>query len=337
MKIICRTPVRVNLANGGDTDYYINQIGWGCVINATLSSHFYEFEINDQHKSKIDIIDYFNPNNLNRTYYLESNVSELDLIKATLKRLQIPSNYSFALRTNVPMKSGLGGSSTLHIAMIATMLKLKNQNLNQNKIAQLAYQIERNDMNILGGYQDQYAAAYGKGFNYMEFKNKIIVQNLKLPEKTIKQLENNLLIYYLKKRDISGSEIHKKQKSDSTNQEIKKLLIQKRTNVKKIKQALQKGKLDEFGKLLMKEGKLKNKITGKKASNFAENIIEKALNAGATGYKISGAGGGGCITLYTPKKYTDQVKSVITPNEAKELKFRFQRNFEPGIILKNLK
>ncbi len=337
MRIICRSPVRVNLANGGDTDYYVEQIGWGCIISVTLSSHFYEFEINDEGEAKIDIVDYFNPSNLNRTHFLESNVSELDLLKATLNYLNLPFDNSFILRTNVPMQSGLGGSSSLNVAMFASMLKFKEQKFTPHKIAEMSYDLERNCLNVPGGYQDQFAAAYGGGFNYMEFKEgKVGVENLNLPEETIKKLENNILIYFLQNREVSGSEVHNCQKKEAEkNPElIKKLLIEKRVNAMNIKKALQEGRLDDFGRLLQKEGEIKNKMTGEKGCSFAKDLMQQALDTGALGCKISGAGGGGCVLFYVPNDKINKVKEVLSNAGALEMRFRFQRQHELGIMLK---
>lgn len=337
MRIICRSPVRVNLANGGDTDYYVEQIGWGCIISVTLSSHFYEFEINDEGDAKIDIVDYFNPSNLNRTHFLDSNVSELDLLKSTLKYLDLPFDNSFILRTNVPMQAGLGGSSSLNIAMLASMLKFKEQDFTPHQIAEMSYDLERNHLNVPGGYQDQFAAAYGGGFNYMEFKEgKVGVENLKLPEETIKKLENNILIYFLQNREVSGTEVHncQKREAEKNPEMIKKLLIEKRVNTMDIKKALQEGRLDDFGILLQKEGEIKNKLTGDKGCSFAKDLMKEALQAGALGCKISGAGGGGCVLFYVPDDKINKVKEVLTKAGALEMRFRFQRQYESGIMLK---
>ena len=325
------------MGNGGDTDYYIDEIGWGCVLNVTLSSHFYEFEINDKNEAKIDIIDYFNNENPNRTHFLESNVSELDLLKATLKTVGLRFNNSFILRTNVPMQSGLGGSSSLNVAMIASMLHFQGKSFTPQSVGGMAYHIERDVMAVPGGYQDQYAAAFGKGFNYMTFeKGKVSVESLNLPEKIIDQLEKNIFIYYLAKREVTGSDVHKAQeKSIKKNpEEVKRLLMEKRNNAVKIKDALVKGKLDEFGKLLMKEGDIKAKITGKSGCGFAENIMKKAMKAGAYGGKVSGACGGGCILFYVPDKKIETFKEKMKESNALPLHFRFQRPHEPGIMIK---
>tara|TARA_Y100000310_G_scaffold281278_1_gene301654 strand:+ start:1825 stop:2847 length:1023 start_codon:yes stop_codon:yes gene_type:complete len=337
MKIVCRTPVRVSLGNGGDTDYYTKEIGWGCVLNVTLASHFYEFEINDNNDKKIDIVDYFDLNNLNRTHLLESDVSELDLLKATLKELNHSLPNSYVVRTNVPMKAGLGGSSSLNVGMIAVLLQLQEKEIDPERIAAIAYDIERKRMGIPGGYQDQYAAACGCGFNFMTFKpEKVEVENLNLSEETIKKLEKRIVMYYLAKRGASGSSIHDHQKKNAEQnpEEVKRLLIEKRDNAVKIKEALLKGNLDEFGERLKKEGDIKNKITGKSGSGFATKIIENGYSYGALGSKFSGAGGGGCVMFYVPENKIDSFKEKMAKEGVMEMHYRFQRGFEKGITLK---
>ena len=201
MKVICRVPVRINLANGGDTDYYIKEAGWGCVVNATLSSHFYEVELNEDNNFKMDIVDYFDyAHNMNRTYKLDSDFSELDLLKASLKETGFNGRNSFVSRTNVPMQSGLGGSSSVCVAILSAIKHYRNEQISPHEIASMAYSIERNRLNVPGGYQDQYAAAFGAGFNYMEFRNDgVSVENLNLSDEVIEKLEKNLVLYYISK------------------------------------------------------------------------------------------------------------------------------------------
>lgn len=339
MKIICRTPVRINLANGGDTDYYLKEIGWGCVVNATLASHFYEFAINDDENATLDVVDYFDYiANPNRTYRLESNVSELDLLKTTMKELNVDIKNSFTLRTNVPMQSGLGGSSALNVAMISALLHQKGETIVPHKVAALSYDIERNKMNVPGGYQDQYAAAYGSGFNYMEFRSEgVNVSHMEISEDVLERLEKNLLLFYIAKRKFSGSKMHDLQKetAEKDPEKVKALLLEKRDNALAIKEALLSGNLDKFGKLLLKEGQIKNKLSGS-GNEFFESIMQLALENGALGGKISGAGSGGCMFFYVPDDKIEGFRNAIASTGALEMNYRFQRSYEPGILLKML-
>lgn len=351
MKIISRTPVRINLANGGDTDYYIKETGWGCVINATLSSHFYEVELNENNDFKLDVVDYFDYlDNMNRSYKIDSDFSELELLKACLKELNFSGKNSFVLRTNVPMQSGLGGSSSVAISIVAAIMHRNLVGIEPSKIASLAYCLERNGLNVPGGYQDQYAAAYGGGFNYMEFRPQnstianfkqafVEVENLKLKEDIIRRLENNILLFYLRKRPVSGTEVHKSQeekaRQDPAN--IREVLIKKRDNALKIKAALIKGNLDEFGLLLRKEGELKNQLSSKISNDYTDKIMNSALNNGALGGKISGAGSGGCMFFYVKEGSKDKLRRILSSYNAIEMNFRFQRGHEPGIMIREIK
>lgn len=341
MKIISRTPVRINLANGGDTDYYIKETGWGCVVNATLSSHFYEVELNENQDSMLEIIDYFDYlENMNRNYHRESDFSELDLLKATLKKFTFTGKNSFILRTNVPMQSGLGGSSSLATALIGAIKYYNHLEINPQEVASQAYELERIGLNIPGGYQDQYAAAFGKGFNYMEFReNNVQVENLRLNEDTIRKLESNILLFYLRKRHVSGTEVHKSQEEKAKQEpsKIKEIIIQKRDNALKIKAALIKGNLDEFGLLLRKECELKNQLSSKISNDYTEKIINLALDNGALGGKISGAGSGGCMFFYVKDDSKDKLRRLLSSYNAIEMNFRFQRSYENGIMIREIK
>ena len=340
MKVICRVPVRINLANGGDTDYYIKEAGWGCVVNATLSSHFYEVELNEDNNFKMDIVDYFDyAHNMNRTYKLDSDFSELDLLKASLKETGFNGRNSFVSRTNVPMQSGLGGSSSVCVAILSAIKHYRNEQISPHEIASMAYSIERNRLNVPGGYQDQYAAAFGAGFNYMEFRNDgVSVENLNLSDEVIEKLEKNLVLYYISKRSVSGTEVHKaqEQKAALEWEQVKSLLIQKRENAVKIKAALLSGDLSQFASLLKIDGELKNKLSPKASNEFIDSLMEIAYSNGAIGGKISGAGSGGCMFFYVPEEKQLQFKQAMDNSGAIEMNYRFQRSYEPGILLKKL-
>jgi D-glycero-alpha-D-manno-heptose-7-phosphate kinase len=332
-------PVRISLANGGDTDDYIKQIGNGFVLNATLESHYYKCSLIPKDFGSIIV-------NTNNLYDCESNSYEIknlsldgsksDLIKATLKRLNPKFKGDIVIETNVPMTSGMGGSSSLNVALIEALYKFDNQEYDKEEVARLAYDIERNDLGIKGGYQDQWAASYRGGINLMEFTlDGVKVNNLPLSEEIISKLENNLLLLYLEPRMSSGSDIHADQCSriEKNPEKIKEILIHKRMNTLQAKEALLNGELDNFGYLLHKDFELKKELSSKVTTAFVDDVYNTALIHGALGGRVSGAGAGGVAFFYCPEDTKEDVSLALKQKGALVMPFKFERQKEKPVKL----
>jgi D-glycero-alpha-D-manno-heptose-7-phosphate kinase len=174
--------------------------------------------------------------------------------------------------------------------------------LGEYDIARLAYDIERKDLQLAGGKQDQYAATFG-GVNFMEFysDDKVIVNPLRIKPEYLHELENNLLLFYTDSTRESSNIIKEQQKnvaeSDPRSLEA---MHQLKEQSRMMKEALLQGRLDEIGQIL-NFGFQQKRLMAKNISNSRiEEIYEAALDAGATGGKISGAGGGGFMIFYCP-------------------------------------
>src|SRR3989338_2685757 len=213
--ITTRCPARISFGNGGDTDYYIKEIGWGCIVNATLSSLYFECKINGKEERAIiynDHLEKSSEKTILQNLKLEGD--KLDLIKATISYLNPYFKKSIEINTNIPKESGLGGSSTLNVALALALLKDKGELTNPEELAKITYYIERKILQVEGGYQDQWAAAYGRGLNLMIFKNKRVeVVPIKITKDTIRKLEENSILVYFSQRRDSGKEIHKDQEN----------------------------------------------------------------------------------------------------------------------------
>jgi D-glycero-alpha-D-manno-heptose-7-phosphate kinase len=173
--------------------------------------------------------------------------------------------------------------------------------LGEYEIAHLAYEIERNDLGFTGGKQDQYAATFG-GFNFMEFHNgNVIVNPLRIKREYINELQLNILLFYtgtsrLSSKIIDAQIANVNAKKEQSLEAMHKLKEQALL----MKEALLKGKLDEIGEILNYGWQSKKLMTNEISNALIDEMYEEALKAGATGGKISGAGGGGFMMLYCP-------------------------------------
>ncbi|PZP51400.1 MAG: dehydrogenase [Pseudopedobacter saltans] len=309
-----KAPLRIGLAGGGtDVSPYSDLYG-GAILNITLSLYAHaNIEPTDDGKITVCALD----RNESETYdwQLELPINgHLDLLKGVYNRIQ--KDYGISVNglrlstyVDAPAGSGLGTSSTLVVAIIGAFAEMLKLPLGEYDIAHYAYDIERNDLHLSGGKQDQYAATFG-GCNFMEFyaDDKVIVNPLRIREEYVNELENNLVLYYTSTSRESAKIIEEQQKNVRSNNEKS---IEAMHNLKKqavmLKEALLKGDLNSFGKILDFGFQQKKQMAANISNSFMDDIYETAIKAGATGGKISGAGGGGFMTFYCPNNTRYQV------------------------------
>ncbi|MBS1661088.1 MAG: dehydrogenase, partial [Bacteroidetes bacterium] len=203
--------------------------------------------------------------------------------------------------------------STLVVAIIGVFVELLKLPLGEYDIAHLAYDIERNDLKMAGGRQDQYAATFG-GVNYMEFykDDKVIVNPLRVKQQYLFELENNLLLYYTDTSRESAKiiEVQSRNVIDKKEKSIE-AMHQLKQQAQLMKEALLRGRIHEIGEILDFGFQQKKKMAEGISNEHINNIYEQAKQAGATGGKISGAGGGGFMTFYCPAISKYKVMEVL--------------------------
>lgn len=329
LTIRAKAPLRISFAGGGtDVPPYPEREG-GCVLNATIDS-FAWGSLRPRTDSKIKLESADLGIRLDYTVHSEMELNgELDLVKAAIKRFNANSGYGFDvfLHCDAPPGSGLGSSSALMVALVGLVKEFKNLPLTPYEIADLAYVIEREDLEIKGGLQDQYAATFG-GFNFIEFmKDRVIVNPLRISNDTMNELEHNLLLCYTGKTRRSD-EIIRDQTSrfERNNTETTTALNEQKHVAVEMKNALLRGWLDDFGKLLHTVWESKKRISPRISNSRIDEIYSEARKHGAIGGKITGAGGGGYLLFYClfDKKHivAERLREIgVTPAE-----FAFERN-----------
>jgi D-glycero-alpha-D-manno-heptose-7-phosphate kinase len=302
-----KAPLRIGLAGGGtDVSPYSDLYG-GAILNATLS--LYANATIEPLNENIIIMETIDRNEEQRFDWNDQLPvdGKLDLLKGVYNRIQKDygiKKQGFRLSTYVdaPAGSGLGTSSTLVVAIIGAFTEMLRLPFGEYDMAHYAYEIERKDLNLAGGKQDQYAATFG-GVNYMEFYDgdKVIVNPLRIKQQYLFELENNLLLYYTSTSRESANIITKQSKNVTDKKESSiEAMHQLKEQARLMKEALLRGKLNEIGEIL-DFGFQQKRLMAEGISNPAiEEIYESAKKAGATGGKISGAGGGGFMIFYCP-------------------------------------
>jgi len=302
-----RAPLRIGLAGGGtDVSPYSDEFG-GAILNTTISQYaLASIEPIEENGIILQALDRKEEQRFEWSSELPIN-GTLDLLKGVYNRIQkdygLPlTNFRLSTYVDAPAGSGLGTSSTLVVAIIGAFAEMLKLPLGEYDIAHYAFEIERQDLGLAGGKQDQYAATFG-GVNFMEFYggDKVIVNPLRIKQEYLSELENNLVLYFTSTSRESATIIKEQQKNVlDKNEKSIEAMHQLKEQARMMKEALLKGRLHEFGEVLDFGFQQKRKMAHNISNLHIENIYEAAKKAGATGGKISGAGGGGFMTFYCP-------------------------------------
>jgi D-glycero-alpha-D-manno-heptose-7-phosphate kinase len=312
-----KAPLRIGLAGGGtDVSPYSDEFG-GAILNATLSLNAYaSIEPMQEGGIVIEALDRKEKQRFEWANELPIN-GTLDLLKGVYNRIQkdygiTQKNFKLSTYVDAPAGSGLGTSSTLVVAILGAFVEMLNLPLGDYDIAHYAYEIERNDLQLAGGKQDQYAATFG-GVNFMEFfGDRVIVNPLRIRQEYINELENNLLLYFTSTSRESATIIKEQQKNVTQKKESSiEAMHQLKEQAKMMKEALLRGNLNEIGHILDFGFEQKRKMAHNISNEAIENIYEAAKKSGATGGKISGAGGGGFMIFYCPGNSRYQVMETL--------------------------
>ncbi len=301
-----KAPLRIGLAGGGtDVSPYSDQFG-GAVLNTTISlSAYASIEPLNENRIIVEALDRNEKQEFDLLPKLPID-GTLDLLKGVYNRIQkdhasqIPG-FRLSTFVDAPAGSGLGTSSTLVVAILGAFVEMLKLQLDEYKIAQYAYDIERNDLQLAGGKQDQYAATFG-GVNFMEFAgDKVIVNPLRIKPEYLNELENNLVLFFTATSRESALIIKEQvQNVENKNEKSIEAMHHLKDQARMMKEALLQGKLDEIGVILDYGFEQKKMMAANISNSNIEKIYNAAKNAGALGGKISGAGGGGFMIFYCP-------------------------------------
>lgn len=302
-----RAPLRIGLAGGGtDVSPYSDLYG-GAILNATISLYANaSIEPIEENAIIVQALDRREEQRFEWNNQLPIN-GKLDLLKGVYNRIQhdfgVPlTGFRLSTYVDAPAGSGLGTSSTLVVAIIGAFYEMLRLPLGEYDIAHYAYEIERNDLKLAGGKQDQYAATFG-GVNFMEFYegDKVIVNPLRIKQQYLNELENNLVLYFTSTSRESADIIKEQVKNvNQKNEKSIEAMHQLKEQARMMKEALLKGRLHEFGEILDFGFEQKRQMAANISNSSLDEIYYAAKRSGATGGKISGAGGGGFMIFYCP-------------------------------------
>ena len=328
MIIRSKAPLRLGLAGGGsDVSPYSDLYG-GLILNATINlSAYCTIETTEGDMVRVDAYDADAHVDCPMGLTLEGAP---DLVRGVYNRVvsdfgPVPSAFRITTSNDAPAGSGLGTSSTMVVCILKCFAEWMNLPMGDYEIARLAYEIERKDLALAGGKQDQYAAAFG-GFNFMEFlQNDIVIVNpLKIKGWIVDELESSMVLYYTGRSRSSAAIISEQQRNTSTGNAV---AIHAMNRIKQssidMKLALLKGDMTEFGRILGQAWEDKKKMAGAISNPIIQEAFDTALAAGAVAGKVSGAGGGGFMMLMVPPTRKTAVVKALEKLPGQVVPFQF--------------
>jgi D-glycero-alpha-D-manno-heptose-7-phosphate kinase len=331
MTVRSRAPLRLGLAGGGtDVSPYCDLYG-GFVMNAAIDK--YAYAMIDPSPTGVAVFE-----SLDHACQWSLSDMPIDQVNGSLRLLvgayqRINTDFldgkrpAVRIRTysDAPPGSGLGSSSTMVVAIVTALTEYFSLPLGEYEIAHLAYQIEREDLALAGGKQDQYAAAFG-GFNFMEFhsQDRVIVNPLRIKDWMLAELEASLLLYFTGVSRESAKIIDEQvrnttvgaQKSVDAMHELKQEAVQ-------MKEALLKGDLSAFSRIFQRGWEAKKRMASSVSNPMIDALERVAVAHGARATKVSGAGGGGFMMFVCDPSDRVRLSNALKAQGGSLLDFHF--------------
>lgn len=328
-----KAPLRLGLIGGGtDVSPYCDKYG-GYVLNATIDMYSYcTIEVTSDNKVSFCAADLKKEYENDSVSYLKDDGIfnlHIGIYNYIVKHHNNNEPLSLKMTTysDAPVGSGLGGSSTMVVVILKTYFEWLNIPLGEYEIARIAFQIERIELDIIGGAQDHYAATFG-GFNFMEFyeNNRVIVNPLRIKSKIINELESSLVLYFT---NITRRASIIEEEKSNTIEKVEKSLNAMHS-VKEdsflMKEALLKGDFVTFADVLGHSWESKKKMAKTVTNKKIDEIYEKAISSGAVSGKVSGAGGGGFMFFFVDPLKKFALVEELNKLEGRAINFHFTKN-----------
>jgi len=330
MKIRSKAPLRLGLAGGGSDVSPYSDIYGGLVLNATINLFAY-CTIEERNDNTIR---FYAPDIGETETFISAGIlplnGHLDLHKGVYNRIVReygikPLSFDMTTYSDAPPGSGLGSSSTMVVAIVKAFAEWLSLPLGEYDMAWLAYDIERHDLGLSGGKQDQYAATFG-GFNFMEFSKdeKVIVNPLRIKQWIIDELEAHMILYFTGASRFSAEIIEEQRKNtiDGNKESIEATHRIRQSSIE-MKEAILKGDIAAFTEVLGRAWEDKKRLAGSITNKKIDSIFNIALKAGAITGKVSGAGGGGFIMFVADPVNRINVTGELRKLEGRVVDFQF--------------
>ncbi|MFL5587624.1 MAG: GHMP kinase [Ktedonobacteraceae bacterium] len=324
--LIARAPMRISFGGGGtDLEAYYARFG-GLVISTAINKYFYAIittdESGDLQVISADYRSLFRHSPYNDLFWN----GDLALPKAILHHFGIRRGMNLFVASEVPPGTGLGSSSAAAVTLVRAISTLLEQPMTKPQVAELASSIEISKMGMPIGKQDQYASSFG-GLNKITFTSESVsVEPVSMAPDIRQTLERRLMLFFTGSSRESTSILKHQQKSTQDQDEaVLKVLHHIKQVAVDVQACLKQGNLDEYARLLHYSWQEKRRLAPGLSTGFIDECYALALEHGAAGGKITGAGGGGFLMLYCHEQAQDAVTTALEEQGLKRMNFRFDQ------------
>ena len=333
-----RAPLRISFAGGGTDVEPYPQLRGGAVISTTIDRYAYvSLDKNQEKKIILKSQDFGLLEKFSNISEVSSKKGKLDLLKATIRSLGVKNKFFTAsVQVDAPPGSGLGSSSAVTVSMIGAVLSMISKQLTNYEIAERAYKIERIDLGIQGGRQDQYSSVFG-GFNLIEFhKSKVNVTPLRVKKEILNELLASIILCDTRKTRLSAKILERQIKNyKKQGKKIMDSLDKLKNEAYELKEKLIDGNTKDIGEILHEGWENKKQLDTFISNKAIDKIYDKTRKMGVIGGKLLGAGGGGhFMFLCEPEKKAEIIKEV-TKSGYKLIKFNFDKEGLQSWTVKN--
>jgi len=324
--LIVRSPVRISFGGGGtDLPAYYEQYG-GAVLSVAINKYFYTI-LRTRGDGRVQVIssDLRVFENWQNIANMPAEGSELEIPLAVLKELDCKVSVDLFLASEIPPGTGLGSSASVCVNILKTLTNYLQKPFSKYDLAERAFHIARDVLGKHVGKQDEYAAAFG-GLNYMSFHQdgSAQVESLDLETDLMREFLSKLMLFFTGSAHHSWDILREQESftrchSGTTVEalhEVKALGL-------RMREALERGQLQVFGELLHESWQAKRKVSNKITTPRIDQLYTLAREHGATGGKITGAGGGGFLLLYCEKEFQQSVRHALLVEGVHEMAFAF--------------
>jgi len=327
--ILSRAPYRISLGGGGtDLPSYYSQHG-GFILSAAVNKYLYIYV---NRPAADDFI------RLKYSRYEQATTSdeiEHDLVRPALKLLDLGASLEIASMADVPAGTGLGSSGTYLVALLTALYELKREKVPTQALAEQACHIEMEIAGHPAGKHDPYLAAFG-GFTCLDIETdgRVKVKPLDISITAVEEFRNNVLVFYTG-ITRSSSEILEAQRLDTQRQDAEVVDSLHRTKElgHQVKESLEQGDIERFGRLLDQHWQNKKRRSGRISDSRLDRLYDVVKGCGGLGGKVMGAGGGGFFMFYCPNQSKARVRQTLKAEGLRELPYDF--DFEGAKVLVN--
>ncbi len=314
--IITKTPFRISFVGGGSDLEAFSMQHTGAVLSTTIDKYMYLSSHN-----------FFNSDKVRLKYAKTETVSDIaaiehPIVREVLQQFHVEGALEISSNADVPAGTGLGSSSAFTVGLLHNMYARTSEFVTKQRLAEEACEIEINRLGEPIGKQDQYAAAFG-GLNIITFATtgEVTVEPIHLKRETYRRLRKSLVLLYLGSERATADILNDQRRNMADEEKVARLCEMVKF-VWRARDALYRDDIEGFGKLLHENWVLKRELASNIANEQIDTLYRTALNAGAFGGKVLGAGGGGFLLLCCPPGRRDALCSAM--GGLRELGFKFE-------------